>query len=229
MKIRLPTIFAYLLVLALSAPAFAERKTRDLVFEDDDDAASAEIAKKSNIANPVTISVKTVLELTRDGQTNSVDPNHEFKSGDRVKLRYTTNAGGYVYWLAKMSSGKYSVLFPNNQTGMDNLIKKNEEHTVPVKGSFRFDDKPGTENLLMIFSPDKIPELEQAVAEANGQKNNTVENNSTQLASLEDKNTSKRKTRDLVFEDEDEDDVNTKTQVAPKGEPFVAMYELVHK
>jgi hypothetical protein len=229
MKTRLMTaIFTCLLTLALAVPAFAERKTRDLVFEDEDDAATSEIAKKNNIANPVTISVKTALELTRDGQTSSVEPGHEFKSGDRVKLRYTTNADGYVYWLAKMSSGKYSVLFPNNQTGMDNLIKKNEEHTVPVKGSFRFDDTPGTENLLMVFSPDRIPELEQAVAEANGQKNNVVEN-SIQVASVEEKNISKRKTRDLVFEDEDEEEVNTKTQVAPKGEPFVAMYELIHK
>ena len=45
---------------------------------------------------------------------------------------------------------------------------------------------------------------------------------------MKEKNTSKRKTRDLVFEEEDEEDVNTKTQVAPKGEPFVAFYELVH-
>jgi hypothetical protein len=229
MKTRLLTaIFTCLLTLVLANPAFAERKTRDLVFEEEDDVAAAETAKKNNIANPVTISVKTTLDLTRDGQTSSVEPNQEFKSGDRVKLRYTTSTDGYVYWLAKMSSGKYSVLFPNNQTGMDNLVKKNEEHTVPVKGSFRFDDKPGTETLLMVFAPDKIPELEQAVAEANGQKNNVVEN-STQVASLEKENTSKRKTRDLVFEDEDDEEVNTKTQVAPKGEPFVAMYELIHK
>jgi hypothetical protein len=221
-------VFSCLLALAWAAPAFAQRKTRDLVFEEEDDAATAEIAKESNIADPVTISVKTALELTRDGQTSSVEPSHEFKSGDRVKLRYTTSADGYVYWLAKMASGKYSVLFPNSQTGMDNLIKKNEEHTVPVKGSFRFDDKPGTESLLMVFAPDKIPELEQAVAEANGQKDNVVEN-SIQVASVEEKNVSKRKTRDLVFEEEDEEEVNTKTQVAPKGEPFVAMYELIHK
>ena len=46
---------------------------------------------------------------------------------------------------------------------------------------------------------------------------------------LEEKNTAKRTTRDLVFDDEDEGDVNTKQQVAPKGEPFVAHYVLTHK
>ena len=229
MKSRLfTTLLACLLMAALAAPAFAARKTRDLVFEDEDEAATSEIAKDNDISDPVKISVRTALELTRDGEKTTVAPDHEFKSGDRVKLRYTTSADGYVYWLAKMSSGKYSVMFPTDKTGMDNLIKKNEEHTVPVKGSFRFDDTPGTESLLMVFSPDRIPELDQAVAEANGQKGNMVDD-STKVASVEEKNASKRKTRDLVFEDEDDEEVNTKTQVAPKGEPFVALYELVHK
>lgn len=229
MKPRFLTILlSCLLILVLAAPALAARKTRDLVFEDEDEAATSEIAKEAGIDDPMKISVRTALELTRNGEKTTVAPDHEFKSGDRVKLRYTTSSDGYVYWLAKMSSGKYNVLFPTDKTGMDNLIKKNEEHTVPAKGSFRFDDTPGTENLLMVFSPNRIPELDQAVAEANGQKGNVVED-STKVASVEEKNTNKRKTRDLVFEDEDEEEVNTKTQVAPKGEPFVALYELVHK
>jgi len=229
MKSRLLTItLSCLLIAALAAPAFAARKTRDLVFEDEEEAATSEIAKEANIEDPLKISVKTALELTRNGETTLVPPSYEFVSGDRVKLRYTTNADGYVYWMAKMSSGKYSVLFPTEKTGMDNLIKKNEEHTVPVKGAFRFDDTPGTESLLMVFSPERIAELDQAVAEANGQKGNVVQD-STQVASLEEDNANKRKTRDLVFEDEDEEEVNTKTQIAPKGEPFVTLYELVHK
>lgn len=35
-------------------------------------------------------------------------------------------------------------------------------------------------------------------------------------------------TRDLVFEEEDEGDVNTKIQVTNGGDPFVATYELEH-
>ena len=218
-----------LVMLALAAPAFAARKTRELVFEEEDETAATEIAKDAKIENPQVIAVQTTLDLTRNGETVSVTPSHEFQSGDRVKLRYTTSADGYVYWLAKMSSGKYAVLFPTPQTGMDNFIKKNEEHTVPVKGSFRFDDTPGTESLLMIFSDGKVPELEQAVAEAAGQKSNTVDQQASQVASVEQNNTSKRKTRDLVFEEEEEDEVVTKSQVAPKGEPFVAAYDLIHK
>ena len=40
-----------------------------------------------------------------------------------------------------------------------------------------------------------------------------------------------RKTRDLVFEEEDDEEtgVSTQSQIAPQGEPFVALYELKHK
>jgi len=219
---------AALLILVMAAPGLAARKTRDLVFDEEDTQAEEAKAKSAGIQDPSVLSVRTTLELTRDGQISTVSPSHEFKSGDRVRLRYTTNADGYVYWLAKMSSGKYNVLFPSPQAGMDNFIRKNTEHTVPVKGSFRFDDKPGTENIMVVFAPNKVPELEQAVAEASGQKGN-VNQSATSVAAVEDKNAGKRKTRDLVFEEEDDEAVNTKTQVVPKGDPFVESYALVHR
>lgn len=229
MKRVLPFLLACLLIVAIALPASAaSRTTRDLVFEDEDEAQVSEAGKNAGIKNPVKIAVKTAFELTRDGETRTVAPDYTFQSGDRVKLRYTTNASGYVYWLAKMSSGKYSVLFPTDITGMDNKITKNEEHTVPAKGSFRFDDTPGTEMVLMVFAEQRIPELDQVIASANGQKGNVV-SDSGRVSNMEEQNKNKRKTRDLVFEDEDDNEVNTKTQVAPMGEPFVALFELVHK
>lgn len=218
---------AALLVLAMAAPGFAARKSRDLVFEDDEPASASQKAKDAKIDNPEVILVRTTLDLTRDGKNSTVLPDHVFKSGDRVKLRYTTSADGYVYWLAKMSSGKYAVLYPTPKTGMDNKIKRNTEYTVPVKGSFRFDDKPGTESLLLVFGLDKIPELEEVVAQAAKQQGGSV--GGSGVSNVEERNQNKRKSRDLVFEEENDEDVNTKSQVAPKGEPFVALYELVHK
>ena len=202
-----------LMVLALAAPCEAARKSRDLVFDEEDNSSASSRAKESGIRDPEVIFVRTTLDLTRGGETKTVLPTHTFKSGDRVKLRYTTSEDGYVYWFAKMSSGKYAVLFPTPKTGMDNAIKRNQEYTVPVKGSFRFDDKAGTETLLLVFGMQKIPELEQAVAEAAKQQGG----GSNQAASVENKNNSKRKSRDLVFDEEDDGDVNTKSQVAPQG------------
>ncbi len=217
--------FTLLLTCAFMATAvsgaLAARATRDLVFEDDDAAAK----KADESTGQKTIAIKATIMLKRDGQTSTVAPSHEFKSGDQVKLVFTPSTTGYVYWLAKGSSGGYSVLFPSTSAGMDNAVERNKEYTVPVKGSFRFDDKAGTESLLLVFGRGKIPELDQAVAEAAKQQGQA----SGQVASVEERNNNKRKSRDLQFEEENDEDVNTKSQVAPKGEPFVALYELTHK
>ncbi|MDR1084625.1 MAG: DUF4384 domain-containing protein [Deltaproteobacteria bacterium] len=204
--------------------------TRDLVFDDEEEETDkvAKEAESAGIKNPEVISFKTTLDLTKDGETSSVPLSHEFVSGDKIKLRYTTNADGYAYWLAKMASGQYSILFPSSATGMDNFVKKNENHSVPIKGYFRFDDTPGTETIMVVFSTNKIPELDAAVAEAAAEAGK-VEKNSAEIANLESETTTKRTTRDLVFDDEEEEEVNTKTQAGEAGEPFVAFYELKHK
>ena len=181
--------------------SWAARTTRDLVFDDEEPAQTQAMESSGK-------------------QTTA------FKSGDSVKLVFTPNIDGYVYWLAKGSSGNYSVLFPS-KANMDNAVQRNQEYTIPPKGTFRFDDTPGDEELLCILSAEKLPDMDKAIAEADAAQINVQ--SSTQLAKLEEKNTPKRTTRDLVFDDEDEGDVNTKQQVAPKGEPFVAHYVLTHK
>lgn len=240
-----------LLLLVIVACAFAasasaaERTTRDLVFEDSDsssektsgaaiqqtkDAAAGKAAAakadtaKSTAADKKSIGVKTTILLTRDGKTSTVLPTHEFKSGDSVKLVFTPSIDGYVYWMSKGSSGNYTMLFPSAKAGMDNKVVRNKEYFVPAKGSFRFDDKAGTEELLCVLSEQKLPDLEKAAME-----NMKGAAGTAAVASVEKKNADKRATRDLVFEDDDKGDVNTKQQTAPKGEPFVAHYKLTHK
>ena len=199
-------------VLALSSLS-AQAATRDLVFEDDEEVS--EPAAPSADGNQ-TLSVKTTVLLTRDGQESTVLPTEEFKSGDRVKLMFTSNVDGYVYWLAQGSSGEYAMLFPNAQTGTDNAIKRNEQYTVPAKGSFRFDDTPGNETLLCILSTERMPDLDEA-AGLSFKDSKAVEETKK-----------KSSTRDLVFEDEEESDVSTVEQTAPVGEPIVVQYVLKH-
>lgn len=196
-------------VAALSLNVHAA--TRDLVFEDDEEEA-VEAAPGEQ-----TVAIKTTVLLTRDGQETTVLPGAEFQSGDKVKLVFTSNVDGYVYWLAEGSSGEYSMLFPNAQTGMDNAVVRNQTYTIPGKGSFRFDDTPGNETLLCILSTQRMPDLDEA-AGLNFQDTTAVE-------------TTKKKssTRDLVFEDDEDEDVSTAAQTAPVGEPFVVQYVLTHK
>lgn len=210
------------LVVALTWCSFSvARTTRDLVFEDEPTASQQFAPATGEIAGKQSIGVKTTVLLERNGQTSTVPPSYEFRSGDKVKLVFTPSVDGYVYWMAKGSSGQYQVLFPNAKAGSDNQVKRNQEYTVPVRGGFRFDNTPGSEELLCILSTERLSDLDSAAAE---QFNNA----STQIAALEERHQAKRTTRDLVFEEDEVGDVNTKKQESAKGEPFVASYTLKH-
>jgi hypothetical protein len=202
MKKLLLTFFMALLACSFAIPANAARTTRDLVFEDDDADTTKKSGSETTAAGATaekTLAVKTTLQLTRDGQVSTVVPSHEFKSGDKVKLVYTPNIDGYVYWMSKGSSGEYSIVFPTPKTGMDNKVERNKEYTIPVKGALKFDDKPGNEELLCILSPTALPDMDKAVLAAVKEAEGRQECEETPAAS----NTGKRSTRDLVF-DEDE-------------------------
>ena len=230
-KVFVFTIFAIALFALPFSGSAAERTTRDLVFEDDataKDTSGKDPSEKKDqtdgAAAAQSIGVKTTVLLTRGGATSTVLPSHGFKSGDSVKLVFTPSVDGYVYWMAKGSSGNYTMLFPSAKSGTDNKVERNKEYTVPAKGAFRFDDKPGKEELLCILSDKQLPDLEKAMGTSD-----TYKSGSDKVAEMAKSNAEKRTTRDLVFEDEDSGDVNTKQQTAPKGEPFVAHYTLTHE
>ena len=219
--------FAFVTVNLVSF-ADAKRKTRDLVFEEDEEVPVTKVKEGGETLE--TVAIKTTIELLRDGKKSTVLPNHEFKSGDKVKFIYTTNRDCYAYWLSEGSSGQYQMLFPRPKANADNYVKKNEVYTIPVKGKFKFDEKKGVEKILLVLATERVPELEEAAREASENKGN-VTAAAAPVKSVEKKQETKRKTRDLVFE-EDEDEgtgISTKTQSNPNpAEPFVVYYELVH-
>lgn len=210
--------FVFIVGMACNAAA-AERQTRDLVFEDEETAQAPQAGDEQQAV----VSVKATVLLTRGGETSQVLPSHEFLSGDKVKLVYTTNIDCFVYWLSEGSSGDHYMLFPNPKTGTENWVKKNEENIIPVKGAFKFDENKGTEKILLVMSPEKIPELEEA-AKVAAVKGGTVQE-------MQDEQQNKRKSRDLVFEEEDSEDsgVSTQTQTSTDiKQPFVVAFELTH-
>ena len=210
------------LVFAATAAQAADRATRDLVFEDE---KPTEPAKEQPAADKeIAVKVKATVLLTREGQTTQVLPGHEFKSGDKVQLVYTTNIDAYVYWLSEGTSGDHFMLYPNPKVGMDNWVKKNQEYMVPPKGNFKFDENKGTEKILLVLAPERIPELEEA-AKVAAVKGGTVKD-------LQASQDTKRKSRDLVFEEQDnqETGVTTMSQVSKDiKQPFVVNFELNHK
>lgn len=222
-------LFGLIVFLGLSLTMDANaRKTRDLVFEDDEQPAAAK--SQTDLPRAV-VAVKTAIELERDGQTTTVLPTHEFINGDKVKFIYTTNVDAYVYWLSQGTSGEYYMLFPNPKVGTDNFVKKNEIQTIPVKGSFKFSGKTGVEKILLVMSPERIPDLEKASKEA-AIKGGRVKDEADRITKVNKRAKSKRKTRDLVFEEEEDEKTGVATHSQSSkdiSDPMVVYYELIHK
>ena len=228
-------IFLMLILVCFSINTVnAARQTRDLVFEEEAAPPKPAPAAPNAVPEPekqAVVAVKTTIELDRGGQKTNVLPDYEFKSGDKVRIIYTTNIDAYVYWMSQGTSGQYFMLFPNEKAGTDNWVKKNQEHTIPVTGTFKFDETPGVEKILLIMSPVKVPELEKAAQEAmvkGGKLDSTSGNVNSMVAS----NQSKRQTRDLVFEETENKETAVETTSQKSSDikqPFVSYYELKHK
>lgn len=84
-----------------------------------------------------------------------VEPAHVFEAGDLVRFRFRTNFSGYLYVLNHATSGKYASLFPNEESGTDNQIRKHRTYVVPMteNGWYRLDGPPGYETVYWIFTP----------------------------------------------------------------------------
>lgn len=91
----------------------------------------------------------------------------EFVAGQSVRFGVETNAKGFVYIVQRGSSGRQTLLFPHPEiNGGANAIRRGSELVVPGSAWFTFDEKPGVEEIAIIFSRKKadiIPFLVQAV------------------------------------------------------------------
>ncbi len=219
MKRSIPlTLFLALIIAVFTAsPAWvaaAGMQTRDLVFEDED--VTPPKAPEGTGEN-FKVSFKVTIELDRNGKKSTVLPSHTFKTGDRVKILYATSIDCYVYWMSEGASGDFYMLFPTAKTGQNNWVEKNKTYTIPPgKGaSFKFTEPKGVEKIIVVMAPTRLEELEEAAKEA-AVKGGRVSDNASKVASIKEEQAEKRKTRDLVFEEDvdEETGIVTNTQVS---------------
>ena len=123
------------------------------------------------------------VALDRDGHTSNVSAEYAFRSGDRMKFEFDVNKDCYVYVLHRTVEGdaakvaryagtrgievmseddrrdrktdSWELLFPNLQSGRDNLIKANAVTSIPSSPGqfFRMDENPGMEKLTIVAAP----------------------------------------------------------------------------
>jgi hypothetical protein len=106
------------------------------------------------------------------------DPDHNFRKGDCVAVNLEANRSGYLYVLAKQSSGDWEPLFPTpGATGESNRIDPGQVIRAPRRGCFEIDDPPGSETLFVVLSrnPRDIDELAEGI-KSPGERTNAAVN-----------------------------------------------------
>lgn len=96
------------------------------------------------------------IELLRDGKFYRCNNKMVFKTGDEIRFHMTPSNNGYVIVMMKGSSGKTAILFPGDQTGLNNELLAGKDCVVPNQSYLKFDSTPGTEKLAVLFSREKI-------------------------------------------------------------------------
>lgn len=111
-------------------------------------------------ANPTTTGLpgtKITIEMSRNGKLSFVKPTYKFRSGDKIRLRLSTNFQGYISLLNVGSTGEVKLLYP--YIGADNSVVPSKDIQIPASDAWIvFDDKTGTENLTVIMSKEPLGE-----------------------------------------------------------------------
>jgi hypothetical protein len=95
----------------------------------------------------------TLLLVSQAGAVEPVDPDRNFRKGDCLAIEFETNRSGYLYVLAKESSGNWRPLFPSAELADElNVIDPGQKVRTPKNTCFEIDDPPGTETLFVVLS-----------------------------------------------------------------------------
>lgn len=148
-----------------------------------------------------------VLKRDANGQYNEIDPDTNFRSGDRIRLKVDANTSGYLYVVMQGSSGTWKLLFPSAEVaGGSNLVRKGESRQIPSgeRGQFVFDEQAGNEKLFIVLTRQPEPDLDKLIYSMGGTPAKDGSRSLVAQASLGDDVVSKLRSqmasRDLVFE-----------------------------
>jgi hypothetical protein len=111
-----------------------------------------------------------LLLVDEKNQGVPVDPDHVFRKGDRVAIEIEANRSGYLYVLARQSSGSWQALLPSPEMAEEsNVIDPGRKIRVPEGYYFEIQDPPGSEHLVLVFSrdPQDFYELYQGIKKQN--------------------------------------------------------------
>jgi len=96
-----------------------------------------------------------VLIDQQNGKSENVDSEKVLKHGDCFSLEFESNRSGYLYVLAKQSSGQWQPLLPSAEmTEESNILDPGKRIRVPKGYCFEVNDPAGSETLFVVLSRD---------------------------------------------------------------------------
>lgn len=106
--------------------------------------------------NPKQMGASYFIRLKNpDGTQRDVLASRHFKTGEKFQLGVKVNRPTYVYILNQEADGSINQIYP--QPGRDNFINAMGTVMLPAQGTFEFDEKPGTEQLMVYMSATPMP------------------------------------------------------------------------
>jgi hypothetical protein len=119
-------------------------------------AGRRKIATVPNPASQKLLGLSYWIELVdpHGGPGQQVTDQRVFKSGERIRVHFSSNADGQIALLQMGASGGARLLFPDPAQGLANsLITAGQNRVLPSEEhTLRFDEKAGTERLLVVFA-----------------------------------------------------------------------------
>jgi hypothetical protein len=108
------------------------------------------------------LGLRYALAKVTDGVETEVSPSEAFHSGDMVRVKVEGNRDGYLYVIARGSSGNWKPLFPAPEiNGGDNHVAAHANYSLPSSTqAFTFDEQAGEEKLFVIYSAEPIRDME---------------------------------------------------------------------
>ena len=105
-------------------------------------------------AKPSTQWMEIVLERKEATGWRTVDPNLVLKTDDVVRFKFQANFDGYLYVTDYGSSGSRSLLFPREETGINNKVSAGRNYVIPANGAtFKVAGPAGFDSVYWLVSP----------------------------------------------------------------------------
>ena len=107
----------------------------------------------------------SILQKTPQGLVE-VKPDRAFHAGDSIRVSVMGNQKGYLYIIARGSSGLWTPLFPHPESSQrNNEIVAGRRYQVPDGAGefYTFDERAGEEHLFLLLSKAPVQDLDEVI------------------------------------------------------------------